>query len=308
MEPIYDSKNNNCNGHNDSEDGNSSNHFIDEISFPFVPCHFTKHKKFGPQTVISHFTFDAQKNSYHLFCNTCLKDIEKKDHMIYPGDIEEFVEKFLQKLSTRPLECPLPSPLLLQAYELKQQHVVSFKKRIEKEVQVITQTYEDIIQEVTKMILEKRDYVIKSFNSISDIFTQSYDLFNLKYERLFKSNDKLSHLKEMNELRVKDELQEIKTAEEYEDLLKNLKELDDLCQELTNREKRTDELVHFSDTLQTLYHLLPPVPTNRKGMVELCIAKAQEAVGPMLSQSAFKKNQIIQKVSLFCCCLIIMNI
>lgn len=278
---------------------NGSSHFIDEITFPFIPCHYSKHKKFGPQTVISHFNFNTQKNNYILFCNTCLKDLEKKDSNFHPHDIEEFVENFLRKLTAGCAECPIPSPSLGQAYELKQQNVQSFKKRIEKEVQVIHQTFEEIIQEVTKTIQERRDYVIKCFNSIFDIFSQSYELFNVRYERLFKSNEKLARLQEINEIYVKDELGEIKTAEEYQKFVKELKELDELSQELANREKNTQELEGFSETLKNLCHVLPPVPTNRKPMAEFCINNAKQALSYAFSEPVFKKPKVIEEVRIF---------
>jgi len=278
-------------------DKNESNQFVDEISFPFIPCQYTKHKKFGPQTVISHFTFDASTNNYILFCNTCLKDIEKKNQRIHYHDIEEFVENFLRKLTPGQLECPEPSPQLVKAYEMKQNHVMSFKKQIDKEVQTVVQTFDDIIQEVTKTITERRDHIIKCFNSVNDIFSQSYDLFNYKYERLFKSNDRLSQLKETNELKINNDLQEVSSAVEYQALLKDLKELDDLCQELMNRERKKDELVNFSETLQNLYQVLPPIPFNRKTLTETCIANVQQAFNQSITQCEFKQNHTIQKIT-----------
>ena len=282
---------------NHQEDSNSSNHFIDEISFPFIPCHFSKHKKHGPQTVISHFASIPEKEDYTLFCNTCLRDLQKKnDNEFQSYDIEEFVENFLRKLTAGYMECPVPTPLLQQSYDLRTQHASTFKKRVEKEIQAVMQTFESIIQEVTKIILEKRDATLKCYNSISDIFTQSYDLFSVKYERLFESGDKLAKLKETSENKIKDDLQNTESQEDYQVFLKELKALDDLCQEFGNREKKTEELSRFSETLQTLYHVLPPVTTNKKSASDLGIEKIKEPLEQVLSQCAFKKNPIIQKV------------
>ncbi len=297
MESLLDGKSDNFQMQGSHDESNVSNQFIDEISFPFIPCHYSKHKKFGPQTVISHFLFDAQKNDYTLFCNTCLKDLEKKNPHIQPSDIEEFVEKFLQKLTPGQLESPEPSSGLIQAYELKQQHVVTFKKRIEKETQGITQMFDDIINEVTKMITEQRDQIIKSYNSLSDIFTQSYDLFNIKFERLFKSNDMLNQLKSTNEFKIKDDLQEIRTELEYQSFVKQMKNLDELCQELMNREKKNDELIQFSQTLQRFYQILPPAPPNGKVISELCIKSVSEPLNQVFNKYGFKAPRSIEKVS-----------
>jgi len=297
MESLLDGKMDSLNGQGNHDDGNSSNQFIDEISFPFIPCHYNKHKKFGPQTVISHFLFDAQKNNYTLFCNTCLKDLEKKNQQIQPYDIEEFVEKFLQKFTPGQLEIPEPSQGLVQAYDLKQQHVITFKKRVEKEVQGVVQMFDDIINEVTKMIKDQRDQIIKSYNSLSDIFTQSYDLFDIKFERLFKSNDKLNLLKETNEDKIKDDLQEIKTEPEYQSFVKQMKDLDELCQELMNRDKKNEELIQFSQTLQKFYQILPPIPPNGKIVTELCINSICEPINQVFSKYGFKTPQSLEKIT-----------
>jgi len=296
MEHLVQNKSNSRLSPNSPAELNESQQFIDEISFPFIPCHYSKHKKFGPQTVISHFTHDGPSNNYVLFCNTCLKDIEKKNQRINSYDIEEFVENFLRKLTPGQLECPEPSPHLVQAYEMKQNHVTTFKKQMDKEIQTVVQTFDDIIQEVTKLIKERRDHIIKSFNSVNDIFAQSYELFNYKYERLFKSNERLSKLKETNEVKINNDLQGVSSEIEYQLFLKELKELDDLCQELMNRERKKIELVNFSETLQNLYQVLPPVPFNRKLLTETCIQNVHQVINQTLNQCEFTKNHAIQKV------------
>ena len=48
------------------------------LEFPFIPCKYTKHNRFGPQTVVTHYLKDPNKNKISLICNTCLKSIKNK--------------------------------------------------------------------------------------------------------------------------------------------------------------------------------------------------------------------------------------
>ncbi len=203
---------------------------FEDISFPFLPCPLNKHRKFGPQTVISHFSLDNQSNNFILFCNTCLKENEKTNQQILAYDIEDFVENFLKTLTPGKIDYVEPCAQLAQAYERKQHHVGAFKKQIDKEIQIVTNTFDSILQEITRMLTQKRDTLIKSFAVTNDLFSQSYELFNLKYERLFKSNHKCSKLNEINEQKLYEDLRGISNAIEYQALLKDLKELDDLSQ------------------------------------------------------------------------------
>jgi len=275
-----------------------NNHGMD-LTFPFIPCNYTKHKRLGPQTVVSQFVKDPQKDKLSLFCNTCLRDFEKKYPTIQPIDIEDYVEKFIEKINFTPIELPVAPSGLVQAYEIKDQNVITFRKKMEKEMQILNQTFDEIAQEITKVLFEKRDQMLKAFNNLLDVFSGSYELFSAKYEQMFTWNDKIKYLADLNENKIKHKLSKTQTLDEYADLLNQLNSCYQTLSDLSKAPQKIDDMINFTDCLHMLFQLMPPSPEQRKAMKENVLTVVKGSIKDVFTKISFGKNKVTQKVFIF---------
>lgn len=148
--------------------------------------------------------------------------------------------------------------------------MINFRTIIEQEIASISQSFKQMADELTKYLYEKRDSYIRKINLLHEVYQDSYNHFSYKFETLFKSEDKLKILKDINEAKIKRILRDIKATDDYKTIIDKVRECTEAVEELKLGPKRIEELMLLMDSLSILGNISNPSYQVRKEAQDRC--------------------------------------